>query len=238
MVGKDKPMTTASNPQRTDDALAAWLGDARGRRAEAEHEPLLGALDALFEAGPGPQAVRAAQARLRQAREAEGLWYSWTASPVGRVFFAATGQGLAAVDFGMTEREFRQRLQARYGREAVRAPERLGRFSRQLSEYFAGRRAVFDLPLDLARVPEFQRRVLLAALQIPRGEVTTYGEIARRIGHPRSSRAVGQALGHNPIPIVIPCHRVVGSDGSLRGYGSGRGIESKAQLLRLEGARR
>src|SRR3972149_1082691 len=86
-------------------------------------------------------------------------------------------------------------------------------------------------------LPEFQRRVLLAALKIPHGQVTTYGEIARRIGHPKAARAVGQALGHNPIPLVIPCHRVLGADGSLHGYGAGKGVPTKAWLLTLEGAR-
>ena len=227
-------MTPKTKSHQSEDAVAAWLGDAPGG---AKPEPVLAALDALLAHGPAPAATRAAQARLRQSQPS-GLWYASVASPFGRVFYAATAAGLAAVDFDIPERLFLDRVQARFGRQPQRAPERLAQFGRQLADYLAGKRAAFDLPLDLRRIPDFQRRVLLTAMQIPRGEVVTYGEIARRIGRPRASRAVGQALGHNPIPIVIPCHRVVGADGALRGYGSGRGIESKEQLLRLEGARR
>jgi methylated-DNA-[protein]-cysteine S-methyltransferase len=83
---------------------------------------------------------------------------------------------------------------------------------------------------------EFQRRVLNIALKIPRGKVLTYGDVAKAIGKPQASRAVGQALGHNPVPIVIPCHRVLGADGSLHGYSAGGGLQTKAWLLQLEGA--
>ncbi|NIL95766.1 MAG: methylated-DNA--[protein]-cysteine S-methyltransferase, partial [Planctomycetales bacterium] len=100
--------------------------------------------------------------------------------------------------------------------------------------YLEGSRLTFDLPLDLRRVTDFQRQVLQAAAGVPRGQVTTYGEIARQIGKPNAARAVGQALGRNPVPIVIPCHRVIAADGSLRGYSGGGGIRSKAKLLQLE----
>ncbi|OGO44682.1 MAG: hypothetical protein A2W37_07775 [Chloroflexi bacterium RBG_16_63_12] len=159
------------------------------------------------------------------------------AQHLGRVFFAATTTGLVAIAFGVSERAFRDRLRANFGVEAERARQKLGRIGKQLREYLAGRRTRFDLPLDLRALPEFQRRVLLAALKIPHGQVTTYGELARRIGHPKAARAVGQALGHNPIPLVIPCHRVLGADGSLHGYGAGKGLPTKAWLLTLEGAR-
>lgn len=104
---------------------------------------------------------------------------------------------------------------------------------RQLEEYLAGRRHEFDLPLA-PRGTAFERRVWEALLAIPYGETRSYAEIARAIGHPDACRAVGRANGRNPIPIVIPCHRVIGSDGSLTGYGGG--LDLKRLLLGLEGA--
>ena len=97
----------------------------------------------------------------------------------------------------------------------------------QIKDYLNGERTNFEIPIDLSSLTNFQRQVLLATLQIPRGQIVTYGEIARRIGNPKSMRAVGQALGRNPIPIVIPCHRVIASNGSLGGYSGGGGLETK-----------
>lgn len=102
----------------------------------------------------------------------------------------------------------------------------------QLAEYFVGRRTTFTLDLDL-RGTEFQTRVWRQLLQIPYGKVRTYGEIARALRQPKATRAVGQAAGHNPLPILVPCHRVVGRGGSLVGFAGG--ITTKARLLRLEG---
>ena len=102
-------------------------------------------------------------------------------------------------------------------------------------EYFAGQRDSFNVPVDLSRSTDFQQQVLRAAARVPRGGLATYAEIARHIGKPRASRAVGQALARNPVPIVIPCHRVVAADGSLTGYSGRGGIRTKAQLLVLEG---
>jgi methylated-DNA-[protein]-cysteine S-methyltransferase len=117
-----------------------------------------------------------------------------------------------------------------------RNPVALKTSTEQLQEYFAGARKRFDLPLDLTRLTPFQLSVLQTARGIPPGSVRTYGQVARTLGKPKASRAVGQALGRNPIPIVIPCHRVIASDGSLCGYGGGGGLESKRFLLQLEGA--
>ncbi len=102
----------------------------------------------------------------------------------------------------------------------------------QLAEYFVGRRAVFELELDL-RGTDFQARVWHQLLKIPYGKLRTYGEIACALGQPKATRAVGQAAGHNPIPIIVPCHRVVGQGGTLVGFAGG--ITTKARLLRLEG---
>jgi O-6-methylguanine DNA methyltransferase len=106
----------------------------------------------------------------------------------------------------------------------------------QLQEYFAGKRLQFDARLNLESLTSFQQRVLQAAQGIPAGTVWTYGQLAQSIGRPRASRAVGQALGRNPVPIIVPCHRVIASDGSLGGYSGGGGLDSKRWLLRLEGA--
>jgi methylated-DNA-[protein]-cysteine S-methyltransferase len=104
----------------------------------------------------------------------------------------------------------------------------------QLSEYFAGRRHSFELPLDLQCGTAFQQDVWRALLAIPAGGTTSYGAISRSIGKPQAMRAVGAAIGRNPVSIVVPCHRVVGSDGSLTGYAGG--MERKTALLQLEGA--
>jgi methylated-DNA-[protein]-cysteine S-methyltransferase len=101
----------------------------------------------------------------------------------------------------------------------------------QLTEYFAGKRKDFDLPLSL-RGTEFQLRVLEELKTIPYGETTSYGDIAKRIGRPKAVRAVGAANGRNPIPIIVPCHRVIGSSGDLTGFGGG--LDTKTALLRLE----
>ena len=108
-----------------------------------------------------------------------------------------------------------------------------GDVARQLDEYFAGMRATFDLPLAPAGTP-FQRRVWAELASIPQGMTVTYGELARRVGHPGAARAVGAAVARNPISIVVPCHRVVGSDGTLTGYAGG--VARKAFLLALERA--
>jgi methylated-DNA-[protein]-cysteine S-methyltransferase len=106
----------------------------------------------------------------------------------------------------------------------------------QLLEYLEGKRVQFDVPIDWTDFTEFQRRVLQATRAIPYGETRTYGEIARSAGSPRAARAVGQAEKANPIPVIIPCHRVIGADGAMVGYGGPEGVDLKARLLKLEGA--
>src|SRR5207248_5914676 len=142
--------------------------------------------------------------------------------------------GLVRVSFGRSEASFVRELR-RLGAEPLRSEARTAEVVHQLRAYFAGERRAFDLRFDLSGISSFQRRVLMAAASVPAGEVVSYGEIARRIGRPGGSRAVGQALGRNPIPIVIPCHRVIAAGGRIGGYGGGLVI--KRRLLRLEGAR-
>jgi methylated-DNA-[protein]-cysteine S-methyltransferase len=155
-------------------------------------------------------------------------------SPLGPLCLAASDRGLSHVDFGRSEADFLDGLDPLARTE--RNPETLAPIARQLSDYFDGTRANFDLPVDLSRVTSFQLSVLQAARTIPTGTVWTYGQVARAIGKPRAGQAVGQALGRNPVPIVIPCHRVIAADGSLGGYSGGGGLVSKRLLLNLEGA--
>ena len=112
--------------------------------------------------------------------------------------------------------------------------EETGNFPRQIQEYLSGERTTFDLEIDWTLITPFQRQVLELQLAIPYGETRTYGQLASQLGKPRAFRAVGRAGATNPVPLIIPCHRVVGSDGSLRGYGAPGGIQTKAWLLALE----
>ena len=155
-------------------------------------------------------------------------------APVGRIFVAASGQGLCALNFGVEEQEFVRRLDPRARLDS--SPSAVAPITGQLKEYFARERFHFELPLDLSGLTPFQCSVLETLLRIPPGEVWTYRRLAGELGRPRSSRPVGQALAHNPIPIIIPCHRVIASDGNLGGYSGGFGIETKRWLLRFEGA--
>ena len=116
----------------------------------------------------------------------------------------------------------------------LRVPRRVDGIRRELDEYFEGRRQEFDLRLDLTPVADFHRRALDELARVPYGQVTTYGALAAEVGRPKAARAIGGAMNRNPIPIVLPCHRVVGAGGSLVGYAGG--LERKELLLRLEGA--
>jgi len=151
-------------------------------------------------------------------------------TPVGTLRLIASDKGLAGVWF---ERTRPGRAQPRGDVENAKHPV-LVETERQLREYFAGTRRSFDLPLDFVGTP-FQRSVWKALLTIPFGQTRSYGEIAKQVGRPSASRAVGAANGRNPLPIVAPCHRVIGSTGALTGFGGG--LDVKEQLLRLEGAR-
>ena len=202
-------------------------------------EKVLKALDAVY-AAPSQQMTKQAQARLRRAlMAAKGKVVYYDYAPrtrVGPLFVAMNDRGLVALDFGLSEQEFVARVAQRTKATPIRSNDQVAEALKQVQEYLEGKRTRFDLPLDMSRMSEFQRRVLSIALKIPRGKYLTYGDVAKAIGKPQASRAVGQALGHNPVPIVIPCHRVLGSDGSLHGYSGGGGVQTKAWLLRLEGA--
>ena len=155
-------------------------------------------------------------------------------TPYGSVALVASEQGLCEIT--LTKRPVGQtlRLLERRYPEARHDPRLLRGFQGQLRDFFAGRRIRFRVRLDLSGLTAFQRRVLEACARIGYGQTTTYGALARRIGRPRAARAVGHALGRNPVPLVIPCHRVVASDGSLGGFSAEQGVELKRQLLELE----
>ncbi|MGE4239344.1 methylated-DNA--[protein]-cysteine S-methyltransferase [Ramlibacter sp.] len=151
------------------------------------------------------------------------------ASPLGEMIVAATDRGLAGVWF----RGQKHGPEIRDWREAPDHPL-LKEATRQLDDYFAGHRATFDLPLDLQAGTPFQQSVWQALLAIPSGRTMSYAQIGQCIGKPTASRAVGAAVGRNPLSIVVPCHRVLGAGGSLTGYAGG--LDRKTALLRLEGA--
>jgi len=154
--------------------------------------------------------------------------------PLGSLFAAVSERGLCALGIGRQETDFLEKFDARARlRKSPRAVEQV---MAQLREYFAGKRRRFDLPVDLAAVTPFQQSVLDIACRIAPGQVWTYHRVAKELGRPDCSRPVGQALARNPVPIVVPCHRVIASNGSLGGYSGGSGLQAKRWLLRLEGA--
>ena len=152
----------------------------------------------------------------------ENFHFHRIASPIGALTLVASERGLLRIDFGDARTD---------GEE--HSPERLAPYAAQLDEYFSGARRDFEFPLDL-RGTDFQQRCWRALLAIPYGETRSYGQLARSVGCAAGFRAVGQANHRNPIPIVVPCHRVIASDGKLAGYGGG--LHIKRALLELEGA--
>ncbi len=153
-------------------------------------------------------------------------------SPLGPLGLVARGDRLAAVFLKVDPAWFPFQVERTYGSVGREAMAPFTEVKQQLEEYFAGHRLVFRLPLDLEQGTPFQRRVWNALLDIPYGQTVTYKEIAQTIGQPSAVRAVGGANGANPIPIIVPCHRVVGSGGRLGGYAYG--LDVKTQLLELE----
>jgi methylated-DNA-[protein]-cysteine S-methyltransferase len=176
--------------------------------------------------------------RFRGAAAAEGLLdvaYDLTDSPVGPLLVAATDRGVCRISFDPEPDRETDALARLFGSRVLRSPRPTERLRRELDEYFDGRRRAFDLDVDLTPLPVFQRLVLDELVRVPFGQVETYGGLAARLGRPRAARAVGGALNRNPVPIVVPCHRVVGSTGSLVGYAGG--LDRKERLLALEGMR-
>lgn len=216
-----------------EDVLAWVLGDAGGSRGQ----------DLALHLAECPSCRERAEEYCALDRSAgacrEGAVIRWRAfeTPFGRMRAAASRDGLIQLTWRPVDDEaFVGALEDRFRRAPVVCDrDQLEPVEEQLHEYFESRRTRFELPLDLAGLTDFQRSVLDAASDLGFGEVASYTEIARRIGRPRASRAVGNALGRNPIAIVIPCHRVLRSDGSLGGYTGG--LEYKEALLDIEGRR-
>ena len=182
-----------------------------------------------------PADAAAAAARFAATASAD-VHYALVDSPVGTLVAAATPRGLAALSYedhsGGADAVL-DWLSAKLSPRMLEAPARLDDVRRELDEYFEGRRRDFDVPIDWTLTSPFGRRVLKATAAIPFGRVSTYGEMASRAGNPKASRAAGRALGANPIPIVVPCHRVIGASGRLTGYTGG--LYRKVALLEIEG---
>jgi len=154
-------------------------------------------------------------------------------SPLGPLLVAATDRGLLRVVYDADPERELERLAQVAGPRVLRSPRAVDGARRQLDEYFEGRRERFELELDLRGVAPFAGHVLEELARVPYGTTTTYGTLAALAGAPKAARAVGTVMNRNPVPIVLPCHRVVGASGALTGYGGG--LDRKVQLLRLEG---
>jgi methylated-DNA-[protein]-cysteine S-methyltransferase len=182
------------------------------------------------------RAAAAAEAFIDRAGR-EGLIdvaYATVDAPVGEMLVAGTRRGLVRVSFGNIPHEkVLLELAEDVSPRLLEAPAQLDSIRRQLDEYFEGRRTRFEVPLDWRLSHGFGRRVLRHTARIPYGDVSTYKEVAAAAGNPRAFRAAGNALGGNPIPIVVPCHRVLHTGGGLGGYGGG--LDRKEFLLELEG---
>lgn len=177
-----------------------------------------------------------ARERLVARARREGLetvGYRVMDSPLGPLWIAVGPKGVLAIHYGAEpDAGELARIVRRYGPGVLPDARRADAVARELDQYFAGKRRSFDVPVDLTPLTDFQRRILRATAQVDFGEVSTYAKVARKAGNDKASRAAGQALGGNPIPIVVPCHRILASDGSLGGYAGG--LEAKRRLLQLE----
>lgn len=197
-------------------------------------------LAAIYAKEPEESAFQEAQAKLAallDSEKQEMIYFGgFNHDLIGNILLATRNNRLMAVDFRVSQQEFVALIERSFNLTPYYAPQAITEPANQIRAYLSGLRLRFDIKVDLSSLTQFQRQVLQATQEIQPGEVVTYSEIAKRIGNPKSVRAVGQALGRNPIPIVIPCHRVIAADGSLGGYSGGGGLETKAKLLKLEGA--
>jgi methylated-DNA-[protein]-cysteine S-methyltransferase len=194
----------------------------------------------LFDALPAADEGTSARLHARLVTEAErdgvlDVAYRTIATPIGELLLAGTGRGLVRVAFPQQGHdEVLASLAQTVSPRILRAPGRLDQVSRQLEEYFDGRRAVFDLPLDFRLAAGFRRAVLAHLPAIPYGHTESYAQVAAAAGNPKAVRATGTACARNPLPVVVPCHRVVRSDGTAGGYAGGP--DAKRALLALESA--
>ncbi|MBN1120523.1 MAG: methylated-DNA--[protein]-cysteine S-methyltransferase [Anaerolineae bacterium] len=186
--------------------------------------------------GPNTGHIEESRRRVDEWFESSAPRIAWDMfdSPLGAFYVAATEQGVCSIVFGKPQADFFATLDplARLERDSAALAGIIG----QIRAYFGQPHTQFDMPVDLSGVSPFHRAALETVRGIPAGSVMTYKQVAEELGRPKSSRAVGQAMAHNPVPLVIPCHRVVGSSGKLTGYGGGGGIPTKRRLLQMEGA--
>lgn len=179
--------------------------------------------------------IAAAAARFATHAEPD-VAYAIVDSPIGALVAATTPKGLVRLayeDFNGGLDTVLDALSRKLSPRILENPARLDDVRRELDEYFNNKRTTFDLPIDWALYSDFGRRVLQATADIPFGQTASYGDVARIAGNPKASRAAGRALGANAIPIIVPCHRVIGTSGKLTGYTGG--MHRKEALLRLEG---
>ena len=219
-------MTTTHDPddiERRLGRLASALDGAGGRMGPASN-------------GAAPEPVSELVAAALARADAEGLVeVAWATqdSPVGPLTLAATPRGLVMIAFG-TDETVLDDLARRVSPRVVHLPRRLDAVRHELDEYFAGDRRDFDIVLDRRLSRGYRLQVLEALSRVPFGQTVSYKDLADRTGHPGASRAVGTAMATNPIPVVVPCHRVLRTGGALGGYGGG--LDAKVWLLRHEGA--
>jgi methylated-DNA-[protein]-cysteine S-methyltransferase len=176
--------------------------------------------------------------RFRAAAAAEGLldvaFDVFDDTPIGPLLVGVTDRGVCRVSFDADPEHHLELLARQFGPRVLRSSKPVERVHRELDEYFAGRRRNFDVEADTRFLPDFNRLVLGELARVEYGTTTTYGTLAAQAGNPRAARAVGTVMNRNPIPIILPCHRVIGASGSLTGYAGG--LDRKERLLRLEGA--
>lgn len=214
------------------DEYTSWLD------GEDAGDTMTAALDAVYAPGPSPEATRLAKQALHASLAAvlTTIYYDQLReTPLGPVWVAAGPRGLVAIEYNGSEENFLAYLSKHIKGSPQRSAEKVAAAKEQLLAYLLGKSKQLELDFDLSSITLFQRRVLEATAKVPRGEVSTYAEIARRIGQPKAVRAVGQALRRNPIPILVPCHRVIASDGTLGGYAGNLRDKRKLELLKLEG---
>ncbi|WTL22525.1 methylated-DNA--[protein]-cysteine S-methyltransferase [Streptomyces sp. NBC_01506] len=192
----------------------------------------------LARASTDPETLAQLHTGLEDAASREGLLdiaYTVVDSPVGRLLLASTEKGLVRVAFANQDHDkVLDSLAAALSPRVLRAPKRLDGVARELDQYFAGARRTFDLPLDMSLSHGFRQLVQRHLPEIGYGSTLSYAEVARLVGNPKAVRAVGTACATNPLPVVVPCHRVLRSDGTLGGYAGG--AAAKSVLLDLEAA--
>lgn len=224
-------MNRASAQQTKYDA---WL-----ENQDTAPDALASALDALYGPGPSAEGTRAAKLALRAslAELTAPIFYDrLDGTLLGSIWLAVGPHGLLAVEYAGSEASFRSYLSKLSSSEAQRSFAKVASAKDQVLAYLSGQRQQLSLDVDLSHLTPFQQRVLEETRKVPRGQVASYAQIAKRIGQPKAVRAVGQALRRNPVPIAVPCHRVIASDGSLGGYAGKMRSRRKLQLLQLEGA--